>query len=111
MNVIRGREAIEANLSEKLPANGEVNAHSWDYTKGYISCYYTFSKGWLFCEPHETFEEAVEEFNKMKKLYDTFPDVFNWMDVSNMVIFRSNGCDPRNPSYIRWYPCAMVVEE
>ena len=111
MYAIRGREAIEANISEKLPSSYEVNAHARHYTKGYVTCYYTFSKGWLFCGVHESFEEAVKAFDEVKWLYDAFPDQFNWMEVSNMVIFHANGCDPRNPSYVRWYPCAIVVEE
>lgn len=112
MKAIRGREAIEAAQTVKFPTSGEVNSHvRGGFSKGYVSCYYTFDKGWLFCGYHSTFEEAVKAFDNIKWLYDTFPDTFNWMNVSDRVIFTANGVNPRNPSDVRWYPCAMVVDE
>lgn len=112
MQVIRGREAIEAAKTCNFPTSYEVNSHANHHTAGYVSCYYTFDKGWMFCGYHETFEEATNVFEDIKRtLYDAFPDIFNWMNVSDRVVFTANGVNPRNPSDVRWYPCAMVVDE
>ena len=111
MKVIRGRENIEAAQTVKFPTSYEVSSHAPHYVKGYVTCYYTFDKGWMFSGHHETFEEAVKSFDETKWLYDQFPEMFNWMNVSDRVIFKANGVNPRNPSDVRWYACAMMVDE
>ena len=111
MIIIRGRENIEERSSVAPPTSGEVNAKVHDWCKGFIPAYYTHSRGWVICHRCETLDEAAAVLEDHKALCYEFPEVFNWFDVSDMVILRDNGCDPRNPSYIRWYVCAMVVEE
>lgn len=112
MMLIRGCAAIEAIRTINPPTSHEVNQTSaFDRTEQYAAFMYRFSKGWMYCGSHETIEEAVRVFEEHKALSLAFPDVLNWLDVSDMVIMARNGANPRNPSDTRWFACSMVVDE
>ena len=111
MTVIRGREAIDAARTVKTPCDWDITKAARDHYKGFVAAMYTFNHGWLFCGVHDALEDAVSAFEGIKDLYAAAPDVLDWRQVSDMVVFRNNGHDPRNSCNLRWYVCAVVIDE
>lgn len=111
MTVIRGREAIEAARTAKSPCCWDITKAARDNYKGFVAAMYTFNHGWLFCGAHDTLDDATSVFAGIKDLYSAACDALDWRQVSDMVVFRNNGHDPRNPSNLYWYVCAVVIDE
>lgn len=115
--IIRGYEAVQETRTTAIPTSYDVGealsaSEAWrGYCKGYVCMWYTHSNGWKCFGVYGTLEECVDEYDGTKNLCKAFPDVFNWFDYSDFVVYKDNGHELHNDGCTRWYPCAMIIED
>ena len=108
MEILRGRTNVENHRTVTPPTSSEVYINNPDYCKGFAPAYYHKQYGWKYCGVCETLEEAATVFKEHKNLCNTFPEVFNWNDVTDMIIFRDNGRSITGQT--NWFVCAVVLD-
>ena len=116
MTIFRGCDNVDALRTVALPKSADINARisaaGLFCEKGYAPMSYNRSQDrWSILGICETIEEAAEAFDDLVDLYNQCRDILNPFDLGDMVIYASNGKDPRNPSNIYWYPCAIAIDE
>lgn len=109
MMLITGLDNIREAQTIPYPSSGEINK-TQDHSKGYVHGFYNHMRGaWEFGW-HETREDAVAFYDEFKTLCSMAPDILNWFNYSEMVIWSANGSDPRCHQ-TRWALLGVVVEE
>lgn len=106
MVIVKGLDNIRAAQTVKCPTHHDVRLRFPGYTAGVVSAMYHHGlQKWIMCY-HETREEAIERYEQDKEMCKLFPDVFNWLEYSEMYVYISHGY--RNA---KWSLAFMVTED
>lgn len=105
MLFIKDLDQIREVQTVKFPSHDDVRL-SADYIRGYVTAMFNYKAGrWVFGYT-ETEEDALKHYEMVKKLCNIDPDVMNWMQYSEMYIYRST-----NEIKPKWSLLGAVVED
>lgn len=106
MVIVKGLDNIRAAQTVKFPTHDDVRLRFPGYTAGWIVAMYHHGLQKWIMSYHETREEALDVYKQHKEVCEMLPDVFNWLEYSEMYVYHSRGY--RNA---KWSLMFMVTEE
>lgn len=103
--LIKDIEKIREIQTVKFPSHDDVRIHT-EYVRGYVTAMFNHKTGAWEYGYTKTEEDALKHYEMVKMLCSINPDVMNWMQYSEMYIYRSiNEINPK------WSLLGVVVED